>query len=120
QFAREFPDIAIVGLPGTIDNDLYGTDFSIGFDTAVNTAVQAVDRIRDTADSHNRRVRDEARAARRRSSTRPPDPQSARLISGPAVPVGREPSGRVTSTCRGCGVAPLRSGICPASNRSSR
>ncbi|MCS7035868.1 MAG: 6-phosphofructokinase [Saprospiraceae bacterium] len=54
QFAREYPDIAIVGLPGTIDNDLYGTDFSIGFDTAVNTAMQAVDRIRDTADSHNR------------------------------------------------------------------
>ncbi len=54
HFAREFPDIAVVGLPGTIDNDLYGTDFSIGFDTAVNTAVQAVDRIRDTADSHNR------------------------------------------------------------------
>lgn len=54
QFAREYPDMAIVGLPGTIDNDLYGTDFSIGFDTAVNTAMQAVDRIRDTADSHNR------------------------------------------------------------------
>ncbi len=54
QFAREYPDIAVVGLPGTIDNDLYGTDFSIGFDTAVNTAMQAVDRIRDTADSHNR------------------------------------------------------------------
>lgn len=54
QFAQEYPDIAIIGLPGTIDNDLYGTDFSIGFDTAVNTAMQAVDRIRDTADSHNR------------------------------------------------------------------
>jgi 6-phosphofructokinase 1 len=40
--------------PGTIDNDLYGTDFSIGFDTAVNTAIEAMDRIRDTADSHNR------------------------------------------------------------------
>lgn len=46
--------IPIVGLPGTIDNDIYGTDFSIGFDTAINTAVEAVDRIRDTADSHNR------------------------------------------------------------------
>ena len=44
----------IVGLPGTIDNDLFGTDFTIGFDTALNTAVQAVDKIRDTADSHNR------------------------------------------------------------------
>src|SRR5690606_36498626 len=54
QFITEYPDISIVGLPGTIDNDLYGTDFTIGFDTAVNTAVQAVDKIRDTADSHNR------------------------------------------------------------------
>ncbi|MBV6438703.1 MAG: ATP-dependent 6-phosphofructokinase 1 [Saprospiraceae bacterium] len=54
QFITEYPDIAIIGLPGTIDNDLYGTDFTIGFDTAVNTAVQAVDKIRDTADSHNR------------------------------------------------------------------
>ncbi|MCO6484458.1 MAG: 6-phosphofructokinase [Saprospiraceae bacterium] len=43
-----------IGLPGTIDNDLYGTDYTIGFDTAVNTAIEAVDRIRDTADSHNR------------------------------------------------------------------
>lgn len=51
---EEFPEIQIVGIPGTIDNDLFGTDFTIGFDTAVNTAVQAVDRIRDTADSHNR------------------------------------------------------------------
>jgi len=54
KFMEEYPDIPIVGLPGTIDNDLYGTDFSIGFDTAVNTAVEAVDKIRDTADSHNR------------------------------------------------------------------
>lgn len=54
KFIEEFPDIPIVGIPGTIDNDLYGTDFTIGFDTAVNTAVQAVDKIRDTADSHNR------------------------------------------------------------------
>ncbi|MDO8971620.1 MAG: ATP-dependent 6-phosphofructokinase, partial [Saprospiraceae bacterium] len=54
KFLEEHPDIPVVGLPGTIDNDLFGTDFSIGFDTAVNTAVQAVDKIRDTADSHNR------------------------------------------------------------------
>ena len=53
-FMEEYPDIPIVGIPGTIDNDLFGTDFTIGFDTAVNTAVQAVDKIRDTADSHNR------------------------------------------------------------------
>lgn len=54
HFSKEFPEIPIVGIPGTIDNDLFGTDFTIGFDTAVNTAVQAVDKIRDTADSHNR------------------------------------------------------------------
>jgi 6-phosphofructokinase 1 len=46
--------IPTVGVPGTIDNDLYGTDYTIGFDTAVNTAIECVDRIRDTADSHNR------------------------------------------------------------------
>jgi 6-phosphofructokinase 1 len=54
KFMEEYPDIHMVGIPGTIDNDLYGTDFTIGFDTAVNTSVQAVDKIRDTADSHNR------------------------------------------------------------------
>jgi len=43
-----------IGVPGTIDNDLYGTDFTIGYDTAVNTALDAIDKIRDTADSHNR------------------------------------------------------------------
>lgn len=47
-------DIPFVGLPGTIDNDIYGTDYTIGFDTAINTAVEAIDKIRDTADSHNR------------------------------------------------------------------
>lgn len=46
--------IPMVGTPGTIDNDLYGTDFTIGYDTAVNTAVEAVDKLRDTAESHNR------------------------------------------------------------------
>lgn len=45
--------LPVVGVPGTIDNDIYGTDFTIGFDTAVNTAVSAIDKIRDTADSHN-------------------------------------------------------------------
>lgn len=44
----------IVGIPGTIDNDIFGTDFTVGFDTAVNTVVEAVDKIRDTATSHNR------------------------------------------------------------------
>lgn len=46
--------IPSIGCPGTIDNDLYGTDFTIGFDTAINTATQAIDKIRDTADAHNR------------------------------------------------------------------
>lgn len=46
--------IPIVGVPGTIDNDLYGTRYTIGYDTAINTAAQAIDKIRDTAYSHNR------------------------------------------------------------------
>jgi len=52
-FAEQF-GFPMMGVPGTIDNDLYGTDFTIGFDTALNTAIDAVDKIRDTADSHNR------------------------------------------------------------------
>jgi len=52
-FGQEF-DIPIVGLPGTIDNDLCGTDFTIGYDTAINTVIDAVDKIRDTAESHDR------------------------------------------------------------------
>lgn len=52
-FSSEF-DIPCIGLPGTIDKDIDGTDFTIGFDTAVNTAVQAIDRLRDTADAHDR------------------------------------------------------------------
>lgn len=52
-FIKEF-DFPIVGLPGTIDNDIYGTDNTIGFDTALNTVVEAIDKIRDTANSHNR------------------------------------------------------------------
>lgn len=53
QFSREF-DIPCIGLPGTIDKDMAGTDYTIGFDTAVNTAVEAIDKIRDTADAHDR------------------------------------------------------------------
>lgn len=53
QFAHEF-DFPIVGLPGTIDNDLSGTDHTIGYDTALNTIMWCVDRIRDTASSHER------------------------------------------------------------------
>ena len=52
-FSSEF-DIPCIGLPGTIDKDIAGTDFTIGFDTAVNTAVEAIDKIRDTAEAHNR------------------------------------------------------------------
>ena len=47
-------NIPFVGCPGTIDNDLFGTDFTIGYDTAINTVVEAVDKIRDTAESHDR------------------------------------------------------------------
>lgn len=47
-------DIPCVGIPGTIDNDLFGTDYTIGYDTAINTVVEAVDKIRDTASAHNR------------------------------------------------------------------
>jgi 6-phosphofructokinase 1 len=52
-FAQEF-NFPIVGLPGTIDNDLYGTDVTIGYDTALNTIMECVDKIRDTATSHER------------------------------------------------------------------
>ena len=53
KLAQEF-DICCIGLPGTIDNDLYGTDSTIGYDTTMNTIVECVDRIRDTAQSHER------------------------------------------------------------------
>lgn len=53
KFSQEF-DIPCIGIAGTIDKDIYGTDFTIGFDTAVNTAVEAIDKIRDTMDAHDR------------------------------------------------------------------
>ena len=53
ELAREY-DICCIGLPGTIDNDLYGTDSTIGYDTTMNTIMECVDRIRDTAQSHER------------------------------------------------------------------
>ena len=53
RFAQEY-DVCCVGLPGTIDNDLYGTDSTIGYDTTLNTIMECVDRIRDTAQSHER------------------------------------------------------------------
>ena len=52
-FANEF-NLPVIGLPGTIDNDLYGTDTTIGYDTALNTIMECVDKIRDTATSHER------------------------------------------------------------------
>ena len=52
-FSSEY-NIPIIGIPGTIDNDLFGTDATLGFDTATNTAMAAIDKIRDTATSHNR------------------------------------------------------------------
>lgn len=52
-FSQEF-DLPIVGIPATIDNDISGTDFTLGYDTALNTVVDAIDKIRDTASSHNR------------------------------------------------------------------
>ncbi|MDD4032700.1 MAG: 6-phosphofructokinase [Bacteroidales bacterium] len=53
DMVQEF-DIPFIGIPGTIDNDLYGTDCTIGYDTCLNTVIEAVDKIRDTATSHNR------------------------------------------------------------------
>lgn len=53
NFSKRF-DFPVIGIPATIDNDIYGTDFSIGYDTALNTVVEAIDKIRDTAKSHNR------------------------------------------------------------------
>lgn len=52
-FSQEY-DIPFVGMPGTIDNDMFGTDYTIGFDTALNTVTEAIDRIKDTAHSHDR------------------------------------------------------------------
>ncbi len=53
ELANDF-DVTVIGIPGTIDNDLYGTDSTIGYDTALNTIVECVDKIRDTATSHDR------------------------------------------------------------------
>ena len=50
---QEF-DLPIIGIPGTIDNDLYGTDYTLGFDTATNVVIDCIDKIRDTAESHSR------------------------------------------------------------------
>jgi len=54
RFSKKYPDIQVMGVPGTIDNDLYGSTYTLGFDTATNTVVEAIDKIRDTADAHDR------------------------------------------------------------------
>jgi 6-phosphofructokinase 1 len=54
RFSQRYPDIAVMGIPGTIDNDLYGSTYTLGFDTATNTVIEAIDKIRDTADAHDR------------------------------------------------------------------
>lgn len=54
RFSKKYPDIAVMGVPGTIDNDLCGTTYTLGFDTATNTVIEAIDKIRDTADAHDR------------------------------------------------------------------
>ncbi len=54
RFSKKYPDIAVLGVPGTIDNDLYGSTYTLGFDTATNTVIEAIDKIRDTADAHDR------------------------------------------------------------------
>lgn len=52
-FGEEY-NIPIIGIPGTIDNDIFGTDYTVGYDTAINTAIEAIDKIKDTATSHDR------------------------------------------------------------------
>ena len=54
RFSQKYPDIRVIGVPGTIDNDLYGSTYTLGFDTATNTVIEAIDKIRDTADAHDR------------------------------------------------------------------
>jgi 6-phosphofructokinase 1 len=54
RFSKKYPDVAVLGVPGTIDNDLYGSTYTLGFDTATNTVIEAIDKIRDTADAHDR------------------------------------------------------------------
>ncbi len=92
-FAREY-NVPIVGLPGTIDNDLGGTDTTIGYDTALNTIMEAVDKLRDTASSHERLFFVEvmgssttasARARTRRSCSWPKTPARAAPWAWPSA-----------------------------------
>ena len=86
-FAQEF-DVPCIGLPGTIDNDLYGTDTTIGYDTALNTILDAVDKIRDTATSHERLFSGIERRYCRRS----------RSSHHPRIQYGGGPTGRIHRT----------------------
>src|ERR1700748_1398577 len=54
RFSKKYPDVSVIGVPGTIHNDLYGSTYTLGFDTATNTVIEAIDKIRDTADAHDR------------------------------------------------------------------
>lgn len=54
SFFSKAYEIPVIGIPATIDNDIHGTDFTIGYDTALNTVIEAIDKIRDTASSHDR------------------------------------------------------------------
>ena len=83
-FAQEY-DVPCIGLPGTIDNDLSGTDLTIGYDTTLNTIMECVDKIRDTANSHERIffVEGAMPASWPRTAPSPPEP---RLPSSPRTP----------------------------------
>ena len=87
-FAQEF-DVPCIGLPGTIDNDLYGTDTTIGYDTALNTILGAVDKIRDTATSHERLFFVEVMGRERRHRIR------SRGSHYPGIQHRSRPTGRV-------------------------
>ena len=120
-FAQEY-NVPIVGLPGTIDNDLGGTDSTIGYDTALNTIVEAVDKLRDTASSHERLFFVEvmghtagylalnsaiatgsARARTRRSSSWPKTPRRAAPRHWPNV--SRRSSRSTTPASRSWGIS---------------
>ena len=82
EFAKAF-DVCCIGLPGTIDNDLYGTDSTIGYDTTMNTIMECVDRIRDTAQSHERIFFVEVMGREASLRRTPPSPAVRRLPSFP-------------------------------------
>ncbi len=93
-FAQEF-DVPCIGLPGTIDNDLYGTDTTIGYDTALNTILDAVDKIRDTATSHERLFFVEVMGRRRFPCTERSDRFGSGSCYYSGIQYGSRPTGRV-------------------------